>query len=280
MLWLDGAVYPDSRALFDLSDRGLLLGDGAFDTALVLNGRVFAAEAHVRRLLRALDTLHIEAGPAAIRAAIAALAPHGERHVLRVTVTRGPGLRGLAPLGAQKPTVMASLSPLSQGAFWPKLTIEVAEIRRNETSPASRLKALSYLDASLAARAAAARGCNDVLFLNGAERVACASVGNVFALFGDELATPPVSDGVLPGIIRGVLLDQCGALGLSGCERSLGLDQLLAADAVFVTNSLRLIAPVERIGASAIGARGGKTVEALQQHLRAAIGAECGAEPL
>ena len=57
MLWLDGALYPDSRAPFDLSDRGLLLGDGVFDTALVLNGRVFRAEAHLRRLIDALALL-------------------------------------------------------------------------------------------------------------------------------------------------------------------------------------------------------------------------------
>ena len=280
MWWLDGAVFPDSRAPFDLSDRGLLLGDGAFDTALVLNGRVFGANAHVDRLLGALATLHIEANPAAIREAIAALIPQAERHVLRVTVTRGPGLRGLAPRGAERPTVMASLSPLPGDVFWPRLSMNVAAIRRNETSPSSGIKALSYLDAILAMREAAGKGFADVLFLNGAGRVACASVGNVFALIGAELVTPPLSDGVLPGIIRGFLLDQCDQLDLAARTRSLSLDELCAADAVFMTNSLRLIAPVERIGAAIISAKGSKTVEALQQHLRAAIAAECGVEPL
>jgi branched-chain amino acid aminotransferase len=280
MLWLDGAVFPDSRAPFDLSDRGLLLGDGAFDTALVLNGRVFAAEAHVERLLGALAALHIDAKPTTIREAIAALIPHAERHVLRVTVTRGPGLRGLAPLSAQRPTVMASLSPLPRDVFWPRLSMDVADIRRNETSPASRMKALSYLDAILAVGDALGKGLTDALFLNGAGRVACASTGNLFALCGDELVTPPMSDGVMPGIIRGLLLDQCGRFDLAGRERSLSLEQLCAADAVFMTNSLRLIAPVERIGTVAISAKGGKIVHALQQHLRDAVAAECGVEPL
>jgi branched-chain amino acid aminotransferase len=279
MLWLDGAVFPDSRAPFDLSDRGLLLGDGVFDTALVLNGRVFRAEAHFRRLIDALAFLDINADPKAIHAAAAALIPHAERHALRITVTRGPGLRGLAPAGAQKPTLMASLSPLPPRFFWPRLSMDVATIRRNETSPLSRLKALSYLDAILAMREAAEKGCNDVLFLNGAGRVACASVGNVFALFGEELVTPPLGDGVLPGVIRGFLLEECGKLGLAARERSLDLEELRAADAAFMCNSLRLIAPVERIGAVAIGVKGARIVEALQQHLRQAIAAECGIEP-
>jgi branched-chain amino acid aminotransferase len=283
MLWLDGAIFPDSRAPFDLSDRGLLLGDGVFDTALVLNGRVFRAETHLRRLIDALAILRIDADPAAIRQAAAALIPHAEtpaeRHALRVTVTRGPGLRGLAPVGAQRPTVMASLSPLPPRFFWPRLSMDVAAARRNESSPLSRLKALSYLDAILAMREAAGRGRNEVLFLNGAGHVACASVGNVFALFGDELVTPPLSDGVLPGVIRGFLLEECGRLGLAARERSLDLEEFRAADAAFMTNSLRLIAPVERIDAIAIGSKGVKIVEALQQHLRQAIAAECGIEP-
>ncbi len=279
MLWLDGAIFPDSRAPFDLSDRGLLLGDGVFDTALVLNGRVFRAEAHFRRLIDALALLRIDADHSAIRDAVAALVPHAERHALRITVTRGPGLRGLAPTGAQRPTVMASLSPLPPGFFWPRLSMHVAAVRRNETSPLSRIKALSYLDAILAMREAAEGGHNEALFLNNAGRVACASIGNVFALFGDELATPPLTDGVLPGIVRGFLLKEAGALGLAARERSLDLAAFRAADAAFMTNSLRLIAPVERIGAAAVSIKGAGIVEALQRHLRQAIAAECGAEP-
>ncbi len=279
MVWLDGAVFPDGRAPFDLSDRGLLLGDGVFDTSLVLNGRVFAGDAHLKRLLGALELLRIKVGEAAVRQAMDALIRGADNHVLRVTVTRGPGLRGLAPQGPAKPTIMASATPLPQGFAWPRLSMDVASIRRNETSPASRIKALSYLDAIFAAREAAANGHNEALFLNGAGRVACACVGNVFALFGDELATPPVSEGVLAGVIRGLLLAECGALGLRACERPIELDELYVADAVFMTNSLRLIAPVERIGAVAIGAKGAKIVAALQQLLRQAVLAECGREP-
>ena len=279
MLWLDGAVFPDSHAPFDLSDRGLLLGDGVFDTALVLNGRIFRAEAHLRRLIDALATLGIDADrdrdPQGHRrpdptCRAPRLAHH--RHA------RAGAARARAG-GPAKANLMASLSALPPRFFWPRLSMDVAAVRRNETSPLSRLKALSYLDAILAMREAAGKGCNEVLFLNGGGRVACASVGNVFALLGDELVTPPVSDGVLPGVIRGFLLEECGKLGLAARERSLDLVELRAADAVFMTNSLRLIAPVERIGGAAISAKGAEIVEALQQHLRLAIAAECGIEP-
>lgn len=279
MLWLDGVVHSDACAPFDTRDRGLLLGDGVFDTSLVLGGRVFLGEAHLARLVSALDVLGIAPPLAQIREAVAALAPQGERHVLRVTVTRGAGLRGLAPQGEAAPTVLASLAPLPEGFAFPKLSMALASIRRNETSPVSRIKALSYLDAILAMRAAVAEGCNEALFLNGAGRVACASIGNVFALFGRELATPPVEDGVLAGIIRGFLLERAGSLGLEARARPLELAELAAADAVFMTNSLRLIAPIERIGALALAAKAAKIIAELQELLRQAIRAECARDP-
>lgn len=276
MVWLDGVVYPDDRAPFDLSDRGLLLGDGVFDTALVINGRVFRGDAHLARLFDALAQLGIEADRGAIRQAIAALIPQAERHVLRVTVTRGPGLRGLTPQGAQRPTIIASLAPLPASVFFPSLSVDVAAIRRNETSPASRLKTLGYLDAVLAMRTASAKGHNEALFLNGAGRVACAAVGNIFAVFGREIRTPPLTDGVLPGIIRGFVLAECGELNHACREASFDLQDLYAAEAVFVTNSLRLIAPVERIGNVILKTDGAEAVEKLQRLLWRAKGAECG----
>ncbi len=148
MLWLDGAIFPDSRAPFDLSDRGLLLGDGVFDTALVLNGRIFRAEAHLRRLIDALAILahrrRPRRDPRGRRGPDPAWEAPAGRHALRVTVTRGPGLRGLAPVGVQKPTVMASLSPLPPRFFWPRLSMDVAA-----APPQRNLAALAHQGALL-----------------------------------------------------------------------------------------------------------------------------------
>lgn len=283
MYWLDGALYAQAKVPFALGDRGLTLGDGVFDTALMLDGRIFQAGAHRARLDAALAALGIDGAGEKISACVAALAAEGQRrggrHALRVTVTRGAGLRGLAPAGAARPSVFGALAVHGAPAFAPGLRMDVATIRRNESSPGSRLKTLSYLDAILALRAAAAKGCDEALFLNTAGRVGCASVGNIFVLLGETLVTPPLADGVLPGIIRGFLLAQAGALGFDAQERSLSLDELGAADAVFMTNSLRLIAPVDAIGAVAIAARGARIVAALQDLLRRAVAAECGREP-
>lgn len=267
----DGMIFEQATQPFDLTDRGLLLGDGVFDTALVLGGKIFRGDAHLDRLLTAARELGIDADKGAICRAAEALSASGRDGILRTTVTRGPGPRGLRPHSPQRPTLLASFASLPANVFHSPLTLGIAAIRRNESSPTSRLKTLSYLDAVLATGAAAAAGFDEALFLNCAGRVACAAAGNIFALRGHEVVTPPVADGVLPGIIRAFILEECG-----GLERSLDIADLLAADAVFVTSSVKLIAPVTRIGDRAFESNTNEVVKQLQQRLWSAIGAECG----
>lgn len=271
LFYRDGTISEQAIQPFDLTDRGLLLGDGIFDTALVLGGRIFRGEAHLERLFDASRQLGIDADEGAIHHAAEMLSARGGDGVLRMTVTRGPGPRGLRPHSPQRPTLLASFASLPENAFLAPLTLTTAAIRRNESSPASRLKTLNYLDAVLATGAAAAAGFDEALFLNCAGRVACAAAGNIFAVRDHEIVTPPVTDGVLPGIIRSFILEECG-----GRERSLDIVDLLAADAVFVTSSLKLIAPVTRIGETTLESSGNCVVKQLQQGLWAAIGAECG----
>ena len=253
MAWLDGQLHETSIAPFDLADRGLLLGDGLFDTSLVLNGAMVWRQAHLDRLVASARLLgfvvDLDRVSAAIDAVLAGTKPASAKHgSLRVTVTRGAGTRGLAPPVDPKPTIFATLAPLRAAALFAPLRLLVTLIRRNDTSPTSRVKSLNYLDGVMASREALAAGCDDALFLNTKERVTCTSVGNVLALIGDQLVTPPIEDGTVAGTARGLLLRTCDALGLEAVERSLKLEDLDNADEVFVANSLRLVAPVRSIG--------------------------------
>ena len=253
MPWLDGASsggtwHDSARVPFDLGDRGLLLGDGVFDTSLVLGGKMVWRQAHVDRLVSSAEVLGFALDTKRVEAAIDATLTHMTNGALRLTATRGVGPRGLAPPAEPKPTIFATHAPLRASALFAPLKLHVTTIRRNETSPTSRIKSLNYLDAILASREAMAAGCDETLFLNTRNRVACAGVGNIFALIGDQLVTPPVDDGAIPGIARAVLLDGCEDLGLEAVERGLTPEDLDGADDVLVCNSLRLLAPVVSIG--------------------------------
>ena len=250
MLWLDGYRLEGTVAPFDLRDRGLLLGDGVFDTALALNGRVVLGGRHMDRLAGSCAALGIPFDPAAAGATLSEAAEEIGTGAVRITVTRGPGPRGLAPPPDPEPRLLVSAQAGPPAALWRPVGAVLSTIRRNETSPTSRHKCLGYLDAVLALRTAAGEGADEALFLNTSGNLACCATGNLFVIAGETLKTPPLTDGVLAGVLRAEILDLAPIAGLTPVEVSLTPSELASADAVFMTNSLRLIAPIVTLDAA------------------------------
>lgn len=299
MLWRDGRASEGTTAPFDHTDRGLTLGDGLFDTALALGGRIAFEAEHVARLVEAAAALGIPAEAEAIGQAMRALAGRGDRLAIRTTLTRGAGPRGLKPPDAPRPTLFATAAPSGRAIAFAPLRLWPTGVARNDTSPAARLKTLGYLDAVLAAGEAAREGFDEALFRNTRGVVACAGTGNVFCVMptsprdlrpdagrqadlpegGISLVTPPLSDGVLPGIVRAKLIPLAFACGYFIDERSLTPEDLLSAQAVFVTNSLRLLAPVAAIGDRAYDSAGHPVFPRLREALRGAVAESCGVAP-
>ena len=270
MLWFDGRLTP-GPVPFDLADRGLTLGDGVFDTALARHGRILFEAAHVARLSAATAALGFPVPPERIATAMRALAAaeEGPLAAIRTTITRGAGPRGLAPPAEPRPVLWASAAPLPPALPFASLSLHPTDIRRNDTSPAARWKTLGYLDAVLAAAEARAAGFDEALFRNTHGRVACAGTGNLFAVFGTRLVTPPLSEGVLAGIVRAEVLGLAPSLEFTAEEQPLAFEEFLGADAVFLTNSLRGIAPVRAVGATRFAEH--PAVTALGEALRAAM---------
>jgi branched-chain amino acid aminotransferase len=116
------------------------------------------------------------------------------------------------------------------------------------------LKTLSYIDGIAAAREVAV-DADDALMLNTSGHVASATVASIFVVQGDELITPSLDQGVLPGITRHILLGYAKKLGLEPVERAVPLEDLVRADAVFLCNSLRFIRPVTTLNGEPLGKR-------------------------
>jgi len=256
-VWLNGELVEAGAARIDPSDRGFLLGDGLFETMRAGGGAVPLLTRHLARLRAAAGLLGLPRPPPA--AAIAAacrdlLAANGlDAAVLRLTFSRGPGPRGLLPPAAPTPTLLLAAFPL--GPEPPPARVVVARAtRRNERSPVSRMKALGYLDNLLALQEARAAGADEAVLLNGAGRLACAATANLFLVEeGPCLRTPPVAEGVLPGITRALVMELAGGLGLDCREEPLALERLVRCEGVFLTSSLVGIRPVVTVGGRAIG---------------------------
>ena len=236
ILWLNGALLPAAEARIDPSDRGFSLGDGVFETICARQGTPRHLPRHLARLQSGLALLGIpqpEVRFAEVMQAVLA-ANRLSDAVLRLTVSRGVAARGVLPQGSVSPTVVIVAGTLP--AALPAARIVIAQgTRRNEFSPLSRIKSLNYLDNILARQEAAARGADDALLLNTQGFLAEATASNLFLWLGGALVTPPISDGALPGIARGLLIEGGGAV-----ERRLHPADLAQAEGGFLSNSLGL----------------------------------------
>jgi branched-chain amino acid aminotransferase len=239
---------PENTQPFDLSDRGLLLADGVFDTSRVVGGRIILRTAHLTRLAGDAAALGIPVSMPDLEALADAALPEGANGALRLTVTRGPGARGLSGDGAGAATLMSRFSPIDPPFPAAPVSLGVSSIRRNPTSPTARHKTLSYTDNVMALREAVAAGHGEALLLSPEGNAACASAANVFARFGNRLVTPPVPDGAMPGIVRRWLLSVAKGAGFDAAEQTLPVERLVQADGIFLTNSLRIFQPVSDFG--------------------------------
>lgn len=225
-------------AAIPVDDRGFLLGDGLFETLRVEGGAIRDWEAHGARLADGCATLGLPLpDPVALRAAAdAALLGRNGRLALRLTVTAGSGGRGLDRPTEPALRILATAAPAA--APTGPTTLATVDIRRNERSPAARLKTLAYLDNILARRAAQIEGAQEAVMLNSRGEVACAAAGNLFWVAEGRLFTPALDCGVLAGITRGQVLRAARALGVEAVEARVRPRSLAAAEAVMVSNSL------------------------------------------
>lgn len=253
MIWLNGRLVTREGARIDPADRGLLLGDGLFETLRAYRGHVFKLDEHLERMVEGAAELGI---PLPLDPPSITLAVHetldanqlaAADAAIRITLTRGPGQRGLLPPDDPRPTLIVSAAayraPPAIDGF---IAITAKRVRRNENSLTARIKTLCYLDNVIAQTEAAAAGADEAIMLNNQDAVACGGRSNVFAMVEGALVTPSVGAGALPGITRHAVLALGGARGIEVREDVLTRAQLRDATEIFITNSLLEIMPVRR----------------------------------
>ena len=274
--WLNGRLV-DGLLELERGERGLLLGDGLFETLLVLNRTPLWGNMHFARLEAAAHELGIGFDRDVLDDALEEVledAPQGHG-VLRVTLTRGTAVRGLGASGGS-PSLLLTLDPFDPALMLKPVALATATVRRNASSISCRLKTLSYIDNIAAAREAVAHGVEDALMLNTDGNVACSTIANIFLLKGKTLFTPARDQGILTGVTRQAVVHAAPHLGLVAEERAVAPAELLEADAVFLTNSLRLIRPVTALDKQPLKQA---DLSALVERLCEAARLQCGHDP-
>ena len=236
-----------------LDDRGFTLGHGLFETVLWAGGQLAHWDAHVQRLERGCRALSLPAPDRAafLAAATTAIAEAGTpaRAAVRLSWSAGSGGRGLDMPDLLAPRLSVIVTAIA--AVTGPVTLATARVRRNDRSPTSRLKTLSYLDNVLARAEATAAGAEEALMLNTAGEIACAAAANVFWIRHDVVFTPDLDCGVLDGIMRREVIAACHHLGLQ-VEEVYANPGRLAGAPMFITNSLMGVRAVASLDGQAL----------------------------
>ncbi len=245
-VWLNGRFDERAQVRIEEADRGFTLGDGVFETFAIRGGKALRVPAHLARLGDGARTLRLRIpydDVALARAISDTIRMNNIRDgVARLTVSRGPGERGLLPPAQPKPTVVITAHP-DLPPETPVRAVTAETARRDEGSALARVKSLSYLEQVLARLEAKERGADDALLLNTRGRIADGTAATLFVYLGNWLLTPSLEEGALPGIVRAAAIRELGAV-----ERPLAPEDVYRADEAMLVNSLGARALVELDG--------------------------------
>ncbi len=244
---LNGAIVAESQARISPFDHGLTVGDGVFETLRTFGGKVFAWRRHYQRLKRSADVmgLAIESSETLRRWAEELLADHSfEESRVRVTITGG-----LAPpstaRGSGPTTTLVTVSELGHvPSVSQVITVPWA---RNDRGALVGLKTTSYGENVRALRRAYEQGASEALFPNTRGELCEGTGSNVFVVWEDQLRTPPLSSGCLPGITRSLVLELAAELGMQVHQGPLALQSLARADEAFLSSTIRCVQAIESV---------------------------------
>ena len=269
--YLNESFLPLDEAKLAITDRGLLLADGFFTTLLSHHNHLIFFEDHWQRLLKSSKLLNIPLPFTQQQLKTICHQLNDYNHFgkttasFRITITRGVGPRGVLPPANLQPSCFILAFPLS--SFPNSITLIPNTDFRVCANPLSSIKTLNYSEKIYAKQQGAALGFDDILFLNFQNEICNTSCANIFMVFSQKLYTPPISSGIIEGILRKNILKIATKLGIAFVESPIQLNQVTEADEIFVTNSLVGIQGVSKIESISLTLSANTAItEALKEH--------------
>ncbi len=225
------------------NNRGLKYGDGLFETLRVIDGNIPFVNRHFKRLKNGMKVLSLKAPKgfnlAFFKSEILKLTNKAHARV-RVTVFRQDG--GLYLPSQNTLNYLIEAKPLNDSQFrfnQKGIHLGLAKSIQLPCNQLSTLKTINALPYILAAQERKKRKFDDILLLNQHGRIAEANSSNIFLWTGRTLKTPKLTEGVIGGVIRSVIIDKAKQVGIKVKEDKLRLQDLHKAKSVFLSNSIQ-----------------------------------------
>jgi aminodeoxychorismate lyase len=241
IVFLNGKFVPEEEAVISVFDRSFLYGDGLFETMRVCRGKPFRWEQHLERFERGAKFLKIQPPFSAelLRELVSELVTRNQmpEALLRLSLSRGVGLRGYSPKGAERPSLVMSLHPALPGDGPVRWKLVTSSFRLPANEPLAAFKTCNKLPQILARAEADAAGADEALLLNTDGHVVEAASSNLFWIQKQMVFTPPLASGILPGVTRAEVLEISRNLGIEVREAGIGCEALQQAQGVFLSLS-------------------------------------------
>jgi branched-chain amino acid aminotransferase len=275
-VFLNGRFVRGERAAVSVYDRGLLFGDGLFETMRSYRGIVFALEDHLLRLRQSADLLGIPVPDYDWRAKIDELLRRnrlGRTDArVRLTVTRGPAPLLIVPPKRPRPTtILMAAAVEAELARSQRAGVSVRLLPYSRHGFIPEHKSLNYLPAVVGKTLATSYGAHEGIFVRQDGVLTEGTTSSLFIVRNGYLCTPPIP-GILPGITREKVLELASRAGIPTRQSELRADDLRSCDEAFLTSSVGEIMPVVEVDGAGIGfGRPGPMTRSVQRLYRGEV---------
>lgn len=256
--YLNDQFLPLAETKVSVLDRGFLFGDGVYEVIPVYNGHPFRLTQHLQRLQNSLAAiqLNLASNFDKIEKIIFELIKRNSQNqegLIYLQCTRGPSSSREHIFPKQiKPTIFAyyaatqpkSIDELSLGIK----AITVPDIRWKRCD----IKAITLLPNILLRQQAIENHAQEAILINNGFAVEGSST-NLFIVSSGIIITPPISQQILGGITRDLILELAAQHHLQYRESVITEAQLFSADEIWLTSSSREIAPLIQLNDQHVG---------------------------
>jgi len=280
-VFLNDELVDIDKARISATDSGFLYGAGLFETMRSYNGKVFALKDHIDRLFFSAGSLSIN-NPYdrkyltdAIYKVLRANKLTDAR--LRLTLTNGPMSQSDEQ---RKPTLLITAAKLQSypAEYYKKgVLVVLCPFRQNAGEPTCGHKTTSYFSRMIALNRAHQKRAAEALWFTTNNRLAEGCISNVFLVKDSFLHTPPIETPVLAGIARKTVCQIALKNSIKLVEKDLYIDDVLAADEIFLTNVIMQIMPVTAVEKHTVGdGKVGTMTKRLQKNFDEFVESQCG----
>ncbi len=247
--WLNGSFVAEQDASISIFDRGLLFGDGVYEVAAVVNGRLLDADRHLVRLARSLGAIgipHTQSAATWLDVMQQLATQNGvDEGLVYLQVTRGVAERDFPFPVQATPTMFAYARPkvlqADPNAAGVRL-LSVPDMRWTRCD----IKSTSMLAQVLAKQSARAVGAFEAM-MHEDGLVTEGGSSNLWIVNDGVVQTRPLTNDILAGITRDVVLELAQAAGVPVRQRAFTVAQAKSATECFMSSATSFILPVTTI---------------------------------